>query len=45
MKKAFIIIAAIVVTLLISSFVYVFIGEKNAEKLMWEYIENKGYTT
>ena len=45
MKKALIIFATVLVIVVISSFLYVFIGEKNAEKLVWEHLENKGYTT
>lgn len=44
-KKTLIIIDSIVVFIALSSSIYVFAGTKNAEKLMWEYLEAKGYTT
>ena len=45
MKKAVIIIVTVLAIVVISPFLYVSIGEKNAEKLMWEHLGNKGYTT
>lgn len=44
MKRKNIIVACIVAVLILSCAIYVFVGTKNAEKLMWEYLGEKGYT-
>jgi len=45
MKRKGIILAGIVVVIILSCVIYVFTGTKKAEKLMWEYLNEKGYTT
>ncbi len=45
MKRKGIILAGIVVVIILSCAIYVFTGTKKAEKLMWEYLDEKGYTT
>lgn len=42
--KIFMIIAIILVVIALSCFVYMLIGAKNAEKLMWGYLEYGRYT-
>lgn len=44
-KKMLMIITTILLIVALSCFLYVFKGTKNAEKLMWEYLETKGYVT
>ena len=44
-KKIFIIVTSILVIITLTCSIYVFGGTKNVEKLMWEYLENKGYVT
>ena len=34
----------VLVTIILSSFIYVSVGTKKAEELTWEYLEEKGYT-
>ncbi len=43
-KTAFMIVASILIITALSCSIYVIIGTKNAEKLMWEHLETKGYT-
>lgn len=43
-KKIFIIVTSILVIITLTCSIYVFGGTKNAEKLIWEYLETKGYT-
>ncbi len=44
-RKILIIVISILVIIAIICSIYVFRGTKNAEKLMWEYLETKGYAT
>ena len=44
-KKILIIVISILVIIALTCSIYVFWGAKNAEKLMWEYLVTKGYTT
>ncbi|MDD4729735.1 MAG: DUF3139 domain-containing protein [Dysgonamonadaceae bacterium] len=45
MKRKGIILAVIMVVIILSCSIYVFAGTKKAEKLMWEYLDEKGYMT
>lgn len=45
MKRKGIILAVIMIVIILSCSIYVFAGIKKAEKLMWEYLGEKGYTT
>jgi hypothetical protein len=45
MKRKGIILTGIVAVIILSCAIYVFAGTKKAEKLMWEYLDEKGYTT
>ena len=44
-KKIFIIVTFILVIIALSCCMYVFMGTRNAENIMWEYLKTKGYTT
>ncbi|MCG8402093.1 MAG: DUF3139 domain-containing protein [Firmicutes bacterium] len=43
-RKVIVIALCIVAVIIFSCFIYVFEGTKNADKLMWEYLEKKGYS-
>lgn len=43
-KKSLIIICSVLIVIILSCFVYVSVGSQKAEKLMIQYLENKGYT-
>ena len=45
MKRKGIILTGIVAVIILSCAIYVFAGTKKAEKLMWVYLDEKGYTT
>lgn len=44
-RKGFYIAVGILAVIVLTCFIYVFTGTKNAEKLMREYLEDKGYAT
>ena len=44
-RKGLYIVAGILVAVVLACFLYVFAGTKRTEKLMREYLDNKGYTT
>lgn len=43
-KTGVIIVACIMIVLILTCAIYVFAGTKNAEKLIWEYLSDKGYS-
>lgn len=46
MKRKGVLIAVCILTVIVlAGFVYIFIGTRNTEKLMWAHLEDKGYTT
>lgn len=44
-RKGFYIAVGILAVIVLTCFIYVFAGTKNAEKRMWSYLKDKGYTT
>jgi hypothetical protein len=44
-RKGFYIVAGILAVIVLTCFIYVLAGTKNTEKLMWAYLEDKGYAT
>lgn len=44
-RKGFYIVIGILVVIVLTCSIYVFAGTKNIEKLMWVYLEDKGFTT
>ena len=44
-RKGFYIASGILAVIVLTLFIYVLTGTKNTEKLMWAYLEGKGYTT
>ncbi|NPV90259.1 MAG: DUF3139 domain-containing protein [Firmicutes bacterium] len=43
-RKGFYIAVGILAVIVLNCSIYVFTGTKNTEKLMWSYLEDKGYT-
>lgn len=43
-RKRFYLAVGILAVIVLTCFIYVFIGTKNTERLMWAYLEDKGYT-
>jgi hypothetical protein len=42
-RKSLIVAVSIIIFIFISCFIYVFAGTKKSERLMWEFLEEKGY--
>ena len=43
-RKGIIILVCVITVIVISCSIYVFAGTKKAKKLIWEYLDGKGYT-
>lgn len=44
MKRKRLILGGILTTIILTCVIYVFAGTNKAQKLMWEYLDEKGYT-
>lgn len=44
-RKRLSLVVSILAIIVLTCFIYVFIGTKNAERLMWKYLEDKTYST